>query len=592
MKITFVTVSPSGFHVDQLREEALKKNIEFEAINFSSFSDFESKMPDMGEVVIWRSSDLDIGVSRTLAMKLLSGKKLINLGVGNQPFTPKKFYQQKMIAKHLEYASIPTFTFTVKSELIKSIDEGILKFPFIQKPNQGSRGVDVRLIRTIDELEENRKSVKDYVYQNFIKNNGDFRAFMLGGVLLGVIKRVAKEGSVLNNVSQGAAAYVETDPKIIRNVRDIATKVASLFELQLCGIDIIFDEEEQKYKFLEANSVVQWKGFAPATGINVAEKIIEYCIQIASKDETFDKVKNYYDSNYPYLYAQKFHYASRLHLWTDKILYPIEIENFRKKDSLYDLEGGFIEKRIRSSIFEDPIYKSDKVSGKKLYRRLLKSKYPFVKKYSEVLAIYFFAKVLYGLNISDLIKKYIDTNELKTLALEVLTDKEAIANASTTVVNFLYFTRNYLRDQGEEINLQSDYFFKIVLDLLPGSDEETLDKKLYLLTHTLIGESEFYSKKMTLDKNTNDILKYLENSIQNNFFIFTLDMKLEFLVCCKMYGYDTFLEPIILNEAETSLGTLGNYLVDRCYYKDGKVGDNLYNAEHRSVLYLMARTNR
>ena len=593
MKITFVSVSSEGIHVNQLKEAAQKRNVEFEVINFTSLQDFESKLPQIGQVVIWRSSDLDVGVSRTVAMNMLSGKYLINLGVAKQPFVTNKLYQQKTISKLLDYAAIPTFVFKDKEALEASLNSGELKLPFIQKPNLGARGVDVRLIKSLEDLKENVKPVKAYVYQNFIPNTGDYRAFILGGRMLGVMKRVAQEGSILNNVSQGASAYVETDVKVIKEVRDIAIKVASIFNLQLCGVDIIFDTKTQKYHFLEVNTVPQWKGFYEATGIDVAGEIIDYCIQMGeTKTSPREKVMNFFTKSYPYLYAQKFHFASRLHLWSGKKEFGDLVAEFRKNESLYDLENGIIEERIKRSLFEDAVYKTDKVSKKRQYRRDLKNKYPKIKKFSEVMSVYFFAKTLYNLDIAELVQKYISSQELKDLVNAVSLDEEAIANASTTCINFLYFSKFYLNSIGENLVLDPLKFLHIAKNHLSSSDKDSIDTRVYLLTHTLLGESEFYSKQMDLTSFAKEILEYLEKTIHENFFLCTLDMKLEFLVCAKLFKYQTFLEKIIINQAENSFGILGNYIIDQDNKKDARTGENVYSAEHRNVLYLMATSAR
>lgn len=593
MKISFVSVSENGFHVDQLKVEAALRKIDFEVINFTDYSDFESKYDSLGEVVLWRSSDMDIGVSRTLAMQLIAKKSyLINLGVGLHPFVTNKIYQQKTIGEYLDYAAIPTFTFADRASLNSAIEKGELRYPFIQKPNLGARGVDVRLIRSASDLEENLKPVKTYVYQNYIKNNGDYRVFVLGGKLLGVMKRVAKEGSILNNVSQGASAYVETDSKILKEVRDIALRVASLFNLQMCGVDIIFDSENGKYYFLEVNTVPQWKGFSESTGINVAAEIIDYCIQMGSRKtlQSSDLIREYYDKNYKYLGAQKFHLASRMYLWTRDEKYRAYLDEFRQPESLYDLENGEIEKRIQSSLFEDPIYKTEKVSAKKLYRRELRNKYPMMKKYSEVFAIYFWAKNLYNLDIASLVEKYIQDEKALELFNQVLNDHEAIAHASTSCINFLYFTKFYLNHKGHNLSIDPLVFLQITHENLKQKVED-MDKKVYLLTHVLIGESQMYLQNLSSSEIYLQIIKELEKDLHENFSYATLDMKLEFLVCCKLCGYSSILEKIIIKQAETSLAIVGNFIVDKGFLEN-RLSENLNASEHRNTLYLMAISKR
>lgn len=590
MKLTVVSVSETGFHIDQLRAEAKLREIEFNQLNFSSFADFEQKFDQIGDVVLWRSSDLDIGISRTLAMNLISKKShIINLGVGKYPFVTNKIFQQKMINSYLDYAAIPTFTFSDENGLHSAIDSGVLKFPFIQKPNLGARGVDVRLINSHKDLEENLKPVKNYVYQNFVKNNGDYRAFVLGGKILGVMKRVAKEGSILNNVSRGATAVVEKDVNIIKSVREIALRVASLFELQMCGVDIIYDTENDKYHFLEVNSVPQWQGFSSSTGINVAAEIVDYCIRLCDKKSTvFDKVKGYFDHNYPYLGAQKFHYASRLYLWTKDMAYKQKLDVLQK--DLYSHEDDILENRIKRSLFQEPVYKTDKISAKRRARREMKEKYPKLKKFSEVFAMHFFAMTLYDMDITELVEKYINDDEALTLCQAVLSDQRAIAKASTTVINFLYFAKAYFSHKKTQLEIDPQEFLNIAQNEL-GSEYANLDQKIYLLTHTIIGESKMYTQNVELSEPIEKILVELEKDLEMNYGRLTLDMKLEFLVCCKLCNVKSKLEKVIISEAENSLSSVGNFIVDQGNNYN-HFSANLNAAEHRNVLYLMSKLPR
>ena len=105
------------------------------------------------------------------------------------------------------------------------------------------------------------KPIRKYIFQNFIANTGDYRVFIVGGKPLGAIKRTPASGDFRANVSQGGGVFHETDVKILSELYQIAVNVSSLFDLQICGVDIIHNEETKQFQFLEVNTVPQWQGF-------------------------------------------------------------------------------------------------------------------------------------------------------------------------------------------------------------------------------------------------------------------------------------------------------------------------------------------
>ena len=77
-----------------------------------------------------------------------------------------------------------------------------------------------------------------------------------------------------------------------------------------------------------------------------------------------------------------------------------------------------------------------------------------------------------------------------------------------------------------------------------------------------------------------------------NYFNLSLDNKLEFLICCKLIEYNSFLEEIIAQEAEKSFSPIGNFLVDRLNgYGIKASGKDFFSSEHRNVLYLLSKLN-
>ena len=83
----------------------------------------------------------------------------------------------------------------------------------------------------------------------------------------------------------------------------------------------------------------------------------------------------------------------------------------------------------------------------------------------------------------------------------------------------------------------------------------------------------------------------LEEIIRKNYFSISLDNKVEFLVCCKLCGFQTMLEEIIQDEASKSLAEVGNFIVDKMNVKKKLANNQFLISEHRNVLYIMSNLN-
>jgi hypothetical protein len=113
---------------------------------------------------------------------------------------------------------------------------------------------------------------------------------------------------------------------------------------------------------------------------------------------------------------------------------------------------------------------------------------------------------------------------------------------------------------------------------------------MYLFTHCIIGDSNFYTQDIN-PKNRpafRQMLKILENIIAENFQVINLDNKLEFLVCCRICGYETGLSEPIFNECRESLSDEGHFLVDKHNQNAQDSRQTIAGSEHRNVLFIMS----
>ena len=156
----------------------------------------------------------------------------------------------------------PTLFCRNRKRLIRLVTKtysDIFSFPLILKATGGSRGDANYLIRDKDELflKVKAESHRSFLIQAFVPNDGDYRFFVAGGELKGVIGRTGKSGSHLSNTSQGGDAELIPLDNFSDIVRTQALQSAAIFGRDAAGVDIMFDNTNGKHYFLEVNRAPQ-----------------------------------------------------------------------------------------------------------------------------------------------------------------------------------------------------------------------------------------------------------------------------------------------------------------------------------------------
>ncbi len=151
-----------------------------------------------------------------------------------------------------------------------------IQFPLVYKTS-GNRGTCVFKINSKAELETKIAQKNERVLcmlQTLIPNTFDTRTLVAYGKVLGSIKRTAKKGQFLNNVSTGGrvSPYTLTQKEMKLAIR--ATKLAGL---DFGGIDLIHTPEGAIV--LEVNKSPQITGFEKVHGKNFVFKSIAALIE-------------------------------------------------------------------------------------------------------------------------------------------------------------------------------------------------------------------------------------------------------------------------------------------------------------------------
>lgn len=160
-----------------------------------------------------------------------------------------------------------------------SLVERELGFPVVVKKLKGTRGNGVVLCKDraqfddLANLLDGATSGADFLFQQYIKasHGRDVRLLVINGQIVASMERRASDGGFKSNISLGGTAEPFTPTP---EMAEIAVKVAQALELDVAGVDILFDKKG--YRVCEANSAPGFQGLERACQINVPE--IVFCV--------------------------------------------------------------------------------------------------------------------------------------------------------------------------------------------------------------------------------------------------------------------------------------------------------------------------
>jgi len=225
------------------------------------------------DLIYYRTGLTDAGIFRWPDLLSNKTERLVNRGLLTHPFCYNKIYQS--FAAIESGIKVPT-TFlggNIKFDLL------VQKFglPFIAKAPVGVRGKGVFLIDSEDAYKECVKHLGgEVLWQKFIKNDGDYRVFMIGGKLHSVYKRLPAPGNFKNNIAQGGRGEKVTDNKLLALLEHIGATIAAVLGIEVGGVDVIRGIEDDQLYFTEINVNPGWIGLDSTLGTNTAAAVADY----------------------------------------------------------------------------------------------------------------------------------------------------------------------------------------------------------------------------------------------------------------------------------------------------------------------------
>ena len=151
----------------------------------------------------------------------------------------------------------------------------------VSKPLFGYKGKDIVLLQDGSDLDQARLEdileSQGLVYlQEFIALDSprDIRAFVMDGIVLGAIYRVAPPGQWISNLARGGRAVA---CPLTKELVELAAKAAKAVGTVYCGVDLL--ETGRGLTVIEVNGTPSGKGIFEALGVDVTAAIAGYVHQ-------------------------------------------------------------------------------------------------------------------------------------------------------------------------------------------------------------------------------------------------------------------------------------------------------------------------
>lgn len=129
----------------------------------------------------------------------------------------------------------------------------------VLKSVKGTKGNDNYLVKTAAEIRQITAENPgiDFILQNFIPNDGDYRIVLMNFEPQLVIYRSANGKDFRNNTSLGGQATLIPIEQLDTSIVQIAITAAKALDIKIAGADIIMNKNTHEYSVLEINRTPQ-----------------------------------------------------------------------------------------------------------------------------------------------------------------------------------------------------------------------------------------------------------------------------------------------------------------------------------------------
>jgi RimK family alpha-L-glutamate ligase len=277
----------SGWHTDELSRALTERGhtsavVAYESLRARIGSDSgsrlqvlptDSRSPDAVLARIIPNGSLEQIIFRVDALHWLEDR---GVPVMNSPRAIERSVDKFYTSALLHDAGIPTPETVVCEDFGSALAAVREMGDVVVKPIFGSMGHGlVRLsdpdiaFRVLRPLEQTGAV---YYVQRAIEHDGhDIRAFVVGGQVVGAIRRHATDNDWRTNVSRGGRPC---PTELSASDRDLAIRAAATVGADYAGVDLLRSRDGKVY-VLEVNGIPGWQGLQRVTGIDVAGAIVD-----------------------------------------------------------------------------------------------------------------------------------------------------------------------------------------------------------------------------------------------------------------------------------------------------------------------------
>ncbi|BAF70003.1 ATP-grasp domain-containing protein [Nitratiruptor sp. SB155-2] len=178
--------------------------------------------------------------------------------------------------------------FLCHREDIDTIRQKVLEWgKAVFKTVDGWGGLGMALVDSKDKLDMilpflNQTDFRFFYIEKFIDYDGsDYRIDLVDGEFIACYGRKAKKGDWRTNVTSGGSVILrDCDEEVI----EIAKKAAKAIDIEIAGVDLVYDREHEEYVVLEVNGI---PAFATPEqekmGLDFNDKKIEKIVQLIDR---------------------------------------------------------------------------------------------------------------------------------------------------------------------------------------------------------------------------------------------------------------------------------------------------------------------
>lgn len=322
---------------EEIRDTAIKKGFKADILKTISSVNIADGTLDQvfGDCVIWRGP---VGMKtmyeteRAISYLKESGKLLINVSpAGGRACTSNKFFQHGLFQLDplLREHSLEMHMALSRDNVNDLMRRGKLKYPFLLKPDLGTRGEGILLINSKEDLDKFDQNYVEFSTETYVKSSYDWRVFVLGGVALGAMRKQGdmNDASNFRSRSGGLQHWGEDDEEVLKEIKNLAVHAAKISGLEYTGVDIVRDDETGKFILLETNIAAGWQnGFLDSTGVSVSEEFINWFSDrvMLYEGSIYDAVKTFTERRLRFLAKEAKEKYENIISFKEKSKMPVE----------------------------------------------------------------------------------------------------------------------------------------------------------------------------------------------------------------------------------------------------------------------------